>query len=438
MNEDETGSEQGNSELEQNRKLVASYFKDETDFPDKTIDALLAGIAQPVDTSVLTYRGNDRLPKNGKEADSGLVLVHLTNYKPEDGCVIPTYEATVKPKAIGKSEVVGDESEDGNQPPNKYFRMTVHTSVNSSVPIHALGNWEQCRYIVFAPLSDNSDRIAGFALDDTYVLGPLYLGDGSKVIELGDGEDESDYDRRQVLREMMGTGIIDRHTIQQMLYDAVDRDNHIETIAAEIVNEDLTVNTAALRARLPDDSKYASLLEGIDELKISRFLDSPTQYVVIKELLAMGKLPFFAEVDPKDPKKYFKDSRSQLPATPTWTNSGLYRFQARRFNRASRDDNEGRGHYHAASVWHDLEKVYSLCTRGGDSSVQLSDITQELAGVPDQFERIKTGVSLIKPGGKLWIEVLKDTWRSPRSFLYARKVLVRMRKELEAELSKLK
>jgi len=425
--------ELGRSELEANKAEVTKYISNETDFPEKTIQGLLKGVNKPIDTSILLYRNSDnKPPKTNEKIYDDLVLVHLTSYKPEDDCILPRHEAMKSAKLKCDSD-----PDENNEKKQRSYRMTVHTSINSSVPVHGGGRWAESRFVVMTPLSRNKNRIVGYALDDTYFVGPVYLDKDSKMIEIGNAED-ADCDRSAVLREMIETGVIDRNSMQAMLNSIADRNLHIEEVFDDVINEDWSVNLDNLRAKLPEDSRYRNFLEGIDSLRVSRNLDTLTQYIVVKELLAMGKLPMFAQAE-QDARDFF--TRYSAAAIPNWRGSGLDRFMRNRFNgRISRnnqpnvfgDYHSWPDNYHTGSVWYDLESIYELCVKGRE--LVTSEITKNLVGIKNEKERMLRGIELIRPGGALWVEVLKDTWRSPRAFLYARRVLREMYKDLASEL----
>lgn len=95
---------------------------------------------------------------------SDLILVHRTNYLPNNGMVETTMTAT-------KGRVPRD---------------TVHFSVNHPVSGHLGGNWDEAAYTVLIPLTSISKaKIECFNLVDTWVRGDLMLPEGAVVLGVG-------------------------------------------------------------------------------------------------------------------------------------------------------------------------------------------------------------------------------------------------------------
>lgn len=100
-----------------------------------------------------------------------MVLVHMTDYFPENAEITPVNMATLDEN--GKSQ----------------YRSTVHFAINHSVAEHDFGNkWQHMKYAIILPMDkvlENTDEknVLGGKLKDFFIMGKVKLPDGSIIIK---------------------------------------------------------------------------------------------------------------------------------------------------------------------------------------------------------------------------------------------------------------
>lgn len=110
------------------------------------------------------------LAKLEQMAPDNLVLVHMTNYLPNNGIIKSTREATKDANGVGRC------------------RDTVHFAMNHGVYEHQYGNsWNSMKYAVLAPLkgvmeSSKKENIVGGAITDFFIKKSVKLPEGSVIV----------------------------------------------------------------------------------------------------------------------------------------------------------------------------------------------------------------------------------------------------------------
>lgn len=106
-----------------------------------------------------------------KVEPESLVMVHRTNYFPQNGKILSTSEATRK--VTGVSE----------------YRPTIHTSLNKSVTEHSVGNeWNSMEYSIIMPFKETisampKSKVIGGIQDDFFLLDSITLPKGSVILK---------------------------------------------------------------------------------------------------------------------------------------------------------------------------------------------------------------------------------------------------------------
>ncbi len=100
-----------------------------------------------------------------------LILVHITDYFPEKGIILPRGDIpiTIENKKF-------------------YFpRETIHFCLNGPVGSHMMGDWSGKKYAILIPMDTIFHRIYSLAPEDTFIIGAITLPKGSEI--LGSAQD---------------------------------------------------------------------------------------------------------------------------------------------------------------------------------------------------------------------------------------------------------
>ena len=87
-----------------------------------------------------------------------LVMVHATDYFPQNGIIKSTRDATDSK------------------------RNTIHTSLNGRVSSHNFGNWDDCGIIVLDPLKEHIDQVECVYSVDTFTYGSMRLSSDAMIL----------------------------------------------------------------------------------------------------------------------------------------------------------------------------------------------------------------------------------------------------------------
>lgn len=119
-------------------------------------------------------RGNS---KKKIENISDLVLVHLTDYIPEDGVIKSSKDAGV---TVEQSIEIGGETYTIQYPSE---RGSVHFCLNGEVESHNYGNWDGMKYAIIIPLEkmDMQSIVGGISVD-IYTRGSVQIPEGSYIL----------------------------------------------------------------------------------------------------------------------------------------------------------------------------------------------------------------------------------------------------------------
>ncbi len=133
---------------------------------------------------------DEKIEKDDIEASDGkikeesdLVLVHKTNYMPQNDN-IQTYKSAVQNE---EKVVLGGEEYEITYPQG---RDTVHFAVNHEVTDHAGGSWNDTKYAVIIPFSQvKKEQIGSASSVDTFLKGNVSLNSGTYILcPVGEGE----------------------------------------------------------------------------------------------------------------------------------------------------------------------------------------------------------------------------------------------------------
>lgn len=115
-----------------------------------------------------------------------LALVHATNYAPKDGII--------KSSSDGKKK-----DNEGNY----LHRNTVHFALNGKVSDHVMGSWQDVKYVIIEPASNQIKNISTMRPSDTYAFGSINLSKDAIVLvneKLFNKEDEQDLKGLNVIK----------------------------------------------------------------------------------------------------------------------------------------------------------------------------------------------------------------------------------------------
>lgn len=131
---------------------------------------------------VLTEEDKDNLYSKDKskreyKSTDDFILVHKTDYIPEDSRIRTSKESGVQAKSEMK---IGDEYY------NYYYsseRDTIHFAVNAEVGDHEYGSWHNCKYAVLIPFNGiPKERMGVVAAQDTFTKGGVNLPDNAYIL----------------------------------------------------------------------------------------------------------------------------------------------------------------------------------------------------------------------------------------------------------------
>jgi len=391
----EGGEQPSTPESEINREALKSYLSKETDLPDELIGELLVSTPDNINISALKYKDNQRLPRRIEGIEDSLVLVHMTDHFPRNDRILTPYDVSLK---------------EGGDLKDRY-RLSIHTSLSCPVSSHSGGDWSESKYAALIPFELVKREIVVFEPEDTFTIGPIDLDNSVNIVSFS--EDEID----KAIRVMMRNGCVDIATMKKLLM-AASRQIHLGKVVEQTISgPDWQVNVERLVALLPDDHKYKELLSGIDNLKISRNLDSPIHYLVAREIIRMGRLPMFYKNERQEVESTFARLAGKQHSQHAWRSSGLALYLRTRYNKDEATTRSGgnRQRLHSTTPWYDLERLYRICTRQEPHpSVIRSPLTRELSSIPDLQKRIQKTMELVGKKGSLRAELLRQVRHSSR------------------------
>ncbi|MEK7163885.1 MAG: hypothetical protein AAB768_01935 [Patescibacteria group bacterium] len=344
--------------------------------------------------------------------------MHLTDFLPENGSLVPRYEVFKN----GDGAIAGK------------YRTTIHGSLSYPVTSHGMGYWADKRYIVLIPFENISRNVVGYNLDDVYVVGKIELGKGSIVKEV------KNENLSEATNAMLASGIIDRVTMEQIITDIMSNKHDYKFVVTNAIRNDWNVDLEYVRTNLRTDHPLKPIIDAIPNLTVSRYIESPLQYVTIQEILKMGRLPLSRGIKPTaSPAEIFEHKMRESQVENPWEWSGLDRFLKQYYgsiiSKNYLSDLLVR-QSHSNSVWKDVEDIYDFANGARDGMFAITNITSKIVSVPLGKERIMLALQMVKLGGKLWVEVVKNSWRTPKSLLYGLDTLNSIRHDLERDLKK--
>lgn len=139
------------------------------------------------------------------------ILVHCTNYFPNDGVIKTLYDG--KKEYTVPLEVNGEE----NEVTFRHHRHTAHFVANGVVGNTGDGNtWENMKYIVFEPASFHKDQIVSESFSDTFTNGSVKLSDKAILMVEKDAYDKLTEKQKQNYNVVLYTGDF-RQAVQNLL-----------------------------------------------------------------------------------------------------------------------------------------------------------------------------------------------------------------------------
>lgn len=139
------------------------------------------------------------------------ILVHCTNYFPNDGIIKTLYD--------GKKEFTHPIKVNGEEKKVDYrnHRNTVHFVANGVVGNTSDGNtWENMKYIVFEPASFHKNQIVCESFSDTFTNGSVKLSDKAILMVEKDAYDKLTEEQKQNYNVILYTGNF-RQAVQNLL-----------------------------------------------------------------------------------------------------------------------------------------------------------------------------------------------------------------------------
>ena len=145
--------------------------------PSATVDSFSSTIKKAsetflsADSKLFSWARRKPTLSMTKVEPESLVMVHRTNYYPQNGRILSLSETTKK--ATGVSE----------------YRPTIHTSLNKSVTEHAVGNeWNSMDYSIIMPFKETvsampKSKVIGGIQDDFFLLDSITLPKGSVILK---------------------------------------------------------------------------------------------------------------------------------------------------------------------------------------------------------------------------------------------------------------
>ena len=145
--------------------------------PSATVDSFSSTIKKAsetflsADSKLFSWAKRKPTLSMTKVESESLVMVHRTNYYPQNGRILSLSETTRK--ATGVSE----------------YRPTIHTSLNKSVTEHAVGNeWNSMDYSIIMPFKETvsampKSKVIGGIQDDFFLLDSITLPKGSVILK---------------------------------------------------------------------------------------------------------------------------------------------------------------------------------------------------------------------------------------------------------------
>lgn len=174
---------------------------------------VISGDKAVFDQVPLSYSGNEygdnyttfEIPEEDR------VLVHSTNYFPNDKTIKTTYdgkkEYTVPIKINGEKKEVT----------YRHHRHTAHFVTNGVVKNTGDGNtWENMKYIVFEPASFHKDQIISKSFSDTFTNGSVKLSDEAILMVEKDAYDKLTDEQKKNYNIILYTGDF-RQAVQNLL-----------------------------------------------------------------------------------------------------------------------------------------------------------------------------------------------------------------------------
>ncbi len=139
------------------------------------------------------------------------VLVHCTNYFPNDGVIKTLYDG--KKEYTIPLKVNGEEKE----VTFRHHRHTAHFVANGVVGNTGDGNtWENMKYIVFEPASFHKDQIISNSFSDMFTNGSVKLSDKAILMIEKDAYDKLTEEQKQNYNVVLYTGDF-RQAVQNLL-----------------------------------------------------------------------------------------------------------------------------------------------------------------------------------------------------------------------------
>lgn len=139
------------------------------------------------------------------------ILVHCTNYFPNDGVIKTLYDG--KKEFTHPIKVNGEEKEVDY----RHHRHTAHFVTNGVVGNTGDGNiWENMKYIVFEPASFHKDQIVNDSFSDMFTNGSVKLSDKAILMVEKDAYDKLTEEQKQNYNIILYTGNF-RQAVQNLL-----------------------------------------------------------------------------------------------------------------------------------------------------------------------------------------------------------------------------
>ena len=184
-------------EVVSKKEKVIEYIGNNSDLPRELIEKMVGETA--VDTKILEYIDEDKELIRGDELDGQLVHVRITDYLPEDGVLLGSFDAQRHWDLDRKVESYSA------------YRSTVHAAISHPVRSHAFGNWEDGKYVVLSPFEEVQGGIRGFETNDVFSVGPTKLGKNLVIVGFGLGEVQGVevHNPDEVISELLGCGVMD-------------------------------------------------------------------------------------------------------------------------------------------------------------------------------------------------------------------------------------
>ena len=402
-------------------KTLEHYFTQVWDVSPDLAQALSADCQQhQVSTEILDLR--EKPPPNLNEVMKQFVFVHLTDHAPQNNTIYPMSEVN-DPSA---TEYNG--------------RSTIHGCISQAVPSHLFGDWTNSSYAILIPADKITDDLAGFYFKDSFTVGPLTIPEDSIILTDSPPTESSvtTFNLIKIQQNLLEHATIDELTCS-LLIDSVFKKN-TESLQAVQPNGNITPSEfQSILLSLTTDASMTyldpvkikpflpqTLANSLPDspIKISKTLESPMHYAVMKSIIEMGRLPIS-----EGRSTYLWDRNNSPDRSIAWESTPLESALQEKFGPQIMD-----------TVWFDIEKIWKSMDKNDFDQLKsplfltLESDFRDCQNQQDYYKRI---IQLLSYKGRVMQKVLKlpsrnlsQIRRKWYTFLLARKLRNKTRERL--------